>query len=64
MGEAKRIAAADKKPEDFAPPDLPPIQKKVAQIVVTRASGETETITLIVRPGDVVKLDGQTILEG
>lgn len=62
--QAQRIPASEKKPEDFLPPVLPPVVKKVITILVLRASGESETITMILRPGDVARVDGQTIAEG
>lgn len=64
MSQAQRIPASEKKPEDFLPPALPPVVKKVVTILVTRASGETETVTMILRPGDVATIDSQTIAEG
>jgi hypothetical protein len=64
MANAQRIPASEKKPEDFLPPVLPPVVKKVVSIVVTRASGDTETTTVILRPGDVASIDGQPVAEG
>lgn len=64
MGQAQRIPASEKKPEDFLPPVLPPVVKKVVTILVTRASGEIETVTVILRPGDVATIDGQPVAEG
>jgi hypothetical protein len=63
-GQASRIPAADKRPEDFLPPPMAPVVKKVFIITVTRASGSVETIPLVLRPGDVAAIDGKTILEG
>lgn len=63
MGQAHRIPASEKKPEDFLPIPRPPVHKKVVQILVTRADGTVETIPLILRPGDVASIDGKTIQE-
>ena len=64
MGQANRIPAADKKPEDFLPPELPPVVKKVHNLVVTRADGTVETSVFILRPGDVATIDDQIVAEG
>lgn len=63
-GQASRIPASEKAPEDFIPPPMPPVHKKVFTLTVTRKDGTVETTTLILRPGDVAAIDGQTILEG
>lgn len=64
MGQAHRIPAADKKPEDFLPIPLPEVVKKVVTITIKRADESVDVLTLILRPGDVARIDGQTILEG
>ena len=64
MGEARRIPASEKAPADFLPPILHPVLKSVAQVTVTRKTGEVETFGLILRPGDVATLNGKTIMEG
>ena len=64
MGQANRIPAADKKPEDFLPPELPPVVKKVHNLVVTRANDTVETSVFILRPGDVATIDGKIVAEG
>ena len=64
MGQANRIPAADKKPEDFLPPELPPAAKKVHNLVVTRADGTVETSVFILRPGDVATIDDKIVAEG
>ncbi len=64
MGEASRIPAAEKAPEDFLPPELPPVRKKVVTIVVSRVDGGVETATIILRPGDAATIDGVTVAEG
>ena len=64
MGQANRIPAADKTREDFLPPGLPPVVKKVHNLVVTRADGTVETSVFILRPGDVATIDGKIVAEG
>ena len=64
MAEAKRIPAADKAPEDFTPPALPLVVKKFVQVTVTRKGGEVEAVRFILRSGDVLAIDGQTVAEG
>lgn len=64
MGEASRIPAADKRPEDFEPPKLPPVVKKVVTVSVLRLNGDLEETTVILRPGDALSVDGQQVLEG
>ena len=64
MGQATRIPAADKAPEDFLPPAMPEVKKKIVTITLKRADGSEETRTLILRPGDVASIDGVTIAEG
>ena len=64
MGNAQRIPASEKKPEDFLPPVMPPVVKKISTLTVTRASGEVESVTIILRPGDVAAIDGKPVLKG
>jgi hypothetical protein len=64
VNKAHRIPASEKAPEDFLPIPMPPVVKKVHVLTVTRKSGAVETITLILRPGDVASLGGKTFLEG
>ena len=63
MGQAHRIPASEKKPEDFLPIPMAPVHKKIVQIVVTRADGAVETTPLILRPGDTAAIDGKIIQE-
>lgn len=62
--QAQRIPAAEKRPEDFLPPQLQAVQKKFFQFQVIRSSGKVETTIIILRPGDVAQIDGKTVLEG
>jgi hypothetical protein len=64
MGQANRIPAADKAPEDFLPLPTPPVVKKVVHLVITRKDGSTEQLPFILRPGDVASIYGMKILEG
>lgn len=63
-GQARRIPASEKAPQDFLPPALPEVKKKVFVLTINRAEGAAESMTLILRPGDVATIDGKTILEG
>lgn len=64
MGEASRIPASEKSPEDFLPIKTSPVVKKVVTASVKRASGEVESTTIILRPGDVLEIDGSKVMEG
>lgn len=64
MNQAARIPASEKRPEDFLPPPLPKVEKKVSQLTITRKNGSVETTTIILRPGDVAAINGKTVLEG
>ena len=64
MNQASRIPASEKKPEDFLPPELPPVVKKVLTLTIKRADGSEESRPLILRPGDVAYLDGSVFAEG
>lgn len=61
-GIASRTAAADKKPGEFAPIPLAPVNKLVTSMVITRANGSVETSPVILRAGDSVAIDGKTVL--
>jgi hypothetical protein len=63
MGEARRIPASEKAPEDFLPPKPQKVEKRVVLLTMTRKIGEVDHITVIMRPGDVLAIDGKTVLE-
>lgn len=63
MANAQRIPAAQKRPEEFAPRVVAQADKRFADLVIKRASGEVNATRMVLRPGDVVTLDGKTIME-
>lgn len=64
MGEASRIPASQKSADDFKPIQTAPVVKRLVDVSVKRASGEVEKTTIVLRPGDVLEIDGATVLEG
>lgn len=48
----------------MTPQGPPPVTKKVLQLVIKRKDGSTETLPVILRPGDSASLDGIVIAEG
>ena len=56
MNKAHRIPAAEKRPEDFSPIPLRPVEKRVCALQITRKGGNVETMTFILRPGDVAEM--------
>lgn len=64
MAEARRIPAAEKAPEDFLPPAMPAVAKKFVDLIVKRKGGGSEAARFILRPGDVMSIDGKTVAEG
>ena len=64
MNRAHRTPAAGKRPEDFLPIPLPAVHKKVCKLMVLTKDGqESQVLTLILRPGNVVTIDGKTVME-
>lgn len=64
MAEAQRIPAAEKAPGDFIPPAMQAIVKKFVAVVVKRKDGSEEGSRVILRPGDMLTVDGKTVAEG